>query len=92
MTTNESLDKQYINTQVISKSNNINNCLISILREQIKMHSKNILHSSEPKKSNNLKLFFKTNTKISYRKSTRLISNSNNNSLNSNRNHMKMID
>jgi len=48
MTTNESLDKLSINTQVIiSKWNKINNSLTLILREQMKTRSKGILQSSE---------------------------------------------
>lgn len=58
----------------------------------MRMHSKNIQQSSELNKSNNSKLSSKTNTKISCNKLTHSISNFNNNSLNSNQNHTKMID
>ena len=64
MTTKELQDKLFINTHLINKLSKIKSCLILTLKGQMKMHSKGILQSSELKKFNNSKLYFKINIKI----------------------------
>jgi hypothetical protein len=86
------LDKLFINIHRIKKLNKINSCLISIHKAQIKLPSKDILYSLELRKSSNLKLSLKINTKISYRKLTLLILNFNNSNSNFSQNLINMID